>query len=284
MKNTLKIKFEEFDKRKLPEFDTQQLGIENKTLLLKKRLNGYCNLCDQKTVFSINSENLREDLRCKHCSSVNRQRQLVCTISQAVLRHPDGSLKEIAKDINARKLNIYTAEANSALYQQMVKYINPSLLTASEFFSEKNASGEKVNGTLHEDLQQTSFKNSQFDIIVTTEVFEHIPDAPKAEREVIRILKKGGYYCFTVPIYLHKDKDTILAKMTRWGRILYLKTPQYHGDPVRPEDGILVFRIFSPTQLKERFEKIASSYKTIVIHSKRLGIVGGLYTVMLVKK
>lgn len=276
--------WEYYEPKKHSFFDSELTSIVEKFAVEQKQISGFCNICSNNTIFTVMSDNLREDMFCGTCNSSNRLRQLMCTISIVVDGHPYSTLKEAAKTINSKKLTIYTAEANSALYVKMKELIRPSLLTASEYFEGSHESGDVVEGVMHQDLQKTSFKSASFDIVLTTEVFEHIPFADKAEKEVVRTLKKGGSYCFTVPFYPDAKKDKILAKMTRWGKILYLTKPQYHGDPIRPEDGILVYKIFSHEGMKKRFKSFSSSYKTIRLFSKTLGIIGDSCFTMIVKK
>jgi SAM-dependent methyltransferase len=53
---------------------------------------------------------------------------------------------------------------------------------------------------VHMDIQQMPFKNDEFDLVMANHVLEHIPDEPKAIREVFRVLKSGGMAIMLVPI------------------------------------------------------------------------------------
>jgi len=151
--------------------------------------------------------------------------------------------------------------------------LKSDLLVTSEYFGPEHKSGETVNGVLHEDLQCTSFEDETFDIIITTEVLEHVPDAIKAERELMRILKPGGVYCFTVPFMPFSEHDLILADMDEKGNIRHFAEPQFHSDPLRPE-GVLVFRLFSFNDMKERFDALGHQLKSYRFWADSLGIVG----------
>jgi len=144
-------------------------------------------------------------------------------------------------------------------------------------------SGDVVDGTRHEDLQATSFPDAAFDLIVTSEVLEHVPDAPKAEREIMRILRLGGSYCFTVPLDAYGDADTILAELLPGGTLKFCGRPVYHGDPYRSE-GILAYRIFSVADLERRFAMAGSECVTWRFWSKGLGILGSDSWVHIVSK
>jgi 2-polyprenyl-3-methyl-5-hydroxy-6-metoxy-1,4-benzoquinol methylase len=49
------------------------------------------------------------------------------------------------------------------------------------------------------DAQKMDFADNQFDVILITEVLEHIPDDKKAAQEILRVLKPGGFLLLTVP-------------------------------------------------------------------------------------
>jgi hypothetical protein len=90
----------------------------------------------------------------------------------------------------------------------------------------------------------------------------------------MRILKPGGIYCFTVPFLPIGEHDEILADIDEQGQVRYFSEPQYHGDPIRPSEGILVYRLFSFNDLKHRFETMGHEFKSYRFWSESLGILG----------
>ncbi|HJR09523.1 MAG TPA: class I SAM-dependent methyltransferase [Pyrinomonadaceae bacterium] len=233
---------------------------------------GVCNVAGAEAEFRIASDNFREDLMAEGYGTINRHRQVVCALSLSIFSHPHATLSEIAAYINSRKLKVYSAEAHSPLFRYLSEYLEPELFVCSEYFGAEHRSGDVVGEVLHQDLQRTSFADGEFDIVLTFEVFEHIPDALVAEREVVRILKAGGIYCFTVPFLPESEHDLVLAELDEAGEIKHYAEPQYHGDPVRPEEGILVYRLFSYHDLRRRFEELNCAFKSYRLWSKALGI------------
>ena len=276
--------YEDFDPKQTSLFDPELDEVVSAYALEKRTIKGLCNLTAAETDFSISSDNLREDVVSQTTHSINRHRQVVCALSMALFGYPHASLAEITAHVNRRALRAYSAEANSALFLFLKQHMNPDLFTYSEYFGEEHQSGAVVNGVIHQDLQQTSFEDESFDVILTCEVFEHIPDAHRAEREVVRILKPGGVYCFTVPFIPHGEHDLVLAEKTPDGKIRHFEEPQYHGDPLRPEEGILVYNIFSFNDLKRRFEALGCRFSTYRFWSKSLGILGNNGWVHVVRK
>jgi SAM-dependent methyltransferase len=280
----LPIFYEEFIPENHSRFDSELDEITKADALARRTMKGFCNISATETDFDISSENLRENIVARSSLSINRQRVVVCGLSCAIFGCPYASLDEITTYINEKRLKVYSAEANSSFFQHLKQRLRAELFFYSEFFGAEYKSGELVNDISHQDLQHTSFDAESFDIVLTSEVFEHIPDAVAAEREVVRILKKGGIYCFTVPFLPYKEHDLILAELDDAGTIKYLAEPQYHGDPVRPNEGILVYRLFSFNDLKQRFEALACRFLTYRFWSKSLGILDNNGWVHVVEK
>jgi len=263
-------------------FDSELDRSTREDVLRSRRSTGFCNISGAQTHFIVGSENLREDIIATVSSSKNRDRQLICAMSIGTLGHPQGSLAEIVDRWNRSDSRVYIAEVHSVLSAFLRERLRPELLVCSEYFGLPHKSGELVNGILHQDLQHTSFEDALFDVVITADVFEHIPDAVAAEAEVMRILKPGGAYYFTVP-FVPSDEDIVLADVDENGATRYFAEPHFHNDPLRPE-GILVYRIFSFGGMKRRFEGMGHEFKTFRLWSKELGILGDACYAHVVRK
>jgi len=61
------------------------------------------------------------------------------------------------------------------------------------------------------------FPNEAFDVVMSFDVFEHIPDSDGHLREVYRVLKPGGYYLLQTPNkYVNTVFETLRWKSLRW--------------------------------------------------------------------
>jgi Methyltransferase domain len=156
-------------------------------------------------------------------------------------RPPDNNNKN-----QQRPLAVYSAEATSAIHQVFAKHSKNYV--ASEYFSHEGLkSGDMVNGTRHEDLQHTSFAETSFDLVT-----EHIPFPYRAHAEVYRILKPGGAHVFTVPFIADAANDITMSRLDETtgaithgpGAPPHFPAPMFHGDYIRPEQGVLVFTLF----------------------------------------
>jgi SAM-dependent methyltransferase len=74
----------------------------------------------------------------------------------------------------------------------------PLSLVVSEYVDGAEL-GVTVNGVVRQDLQKLTWPDATFDVVVTSEVFEHVADPWTAFDEVRRVLRVGGRHVFTVP-------------------------------------------------------------------------------------
>jgi SAM-dependent methyltransferase len=51
-----------------------------------------------------------------------------------------------------------------------------------------------------QDLQALTWPAASFDLVLTSETLEHVPDLDGALREIRRVLRPGGRHLFTVPV------------------------------------------------------------------------------------
>ena len=61
---------------------------------------------------------------------------------------------------------------------------------------------DRVIGALRADARRLPFPDASFDIVITSEVLEHIGDDVGAIAEMVRVLKPGGRFAATVPAWL----------------------------------------------------------------------------------
>jgi SAM-dependent methyltransferase len=108
--------------------------------------------------------------------------------------------------------------------------------------------GEFRGGVQCQDVQHLTYGDGSFDLVTSTEVFEHVPDDRRAFAEVHRVLRPGGLLVFTVP--LMDEGRTLERAEIRYGRIVHLVTPEYHGDRLRGRRGVLAFRTYGPDILE----------------------------------
>lgn len=105
------------------------------------------------------------------------------------------------------------------------------------YYSESEPRGSvRADGAQCEDITQLTLRSTSVDLIVSSDVLEHVPDPHAAFRECARVLRPGGFHLFTVPPRAETRKRAEIVD----GKINHLLEPDYHSDPLNPQ-GILAF-------------------------------------------
>ncbi|WP_261803280.1 class I SAM-dependent methyltransferase [Variovorax sp. PAMC26660] len=226
-------------------------------------LSGACSVCGAAARFTGFTDNPRESGRCSNCQSFNRQRQMAFTIREQCGLPQRGGW-HFPPDFT-----IYNTETTGALHLQLAELPN---YVCSEYFGDEYKSGEMVDGRRHEDLQALSFADNLLDLVMTSDVMEHMPEPYAAHAEIFRVLKPGGRHIFTVPYSPLLAEDQVRAKIVD-GEIIYLEEKAFHGDPVRPDEGVLVWTIFGLNML-DRLRSIGFEASEWDLDEPAYGIVG----------
>lgn len=183
----------------------------------------FCPLCMGKRLF-VRLDTNEISVRCLSCRATPVTLSLV-----DVLRH-------IRPILSAQ--NVYELSSRGPLVNLLKREC--SSLTYSEYFDDIPP-GEYNNGIQCQDVQALTYPDESFDICTSTEVFEHVPDDRKGFSEVCRVLKAGGVFIFTVPIDI-SGKTIERAVLSSDGKVRHILPPEYHGDHIRGDNGVLVFR------------------------------------------
>ena len=188
---------------------------------------GFCDLCEKQSWFMTDSPNLRERMVCEYCKLNARKR---FSVKFAKDRLAEGGFRDV-----------FVYEHKTMLWQTLKKHIDGKYaVTTSEFFGYDKKPGELVYGIRHEDAMNLSFSAESFEVLISNEVYEHVPDIRKTLREAHRVLRKGGEIWLTIPFKSLEDKTHIRAVIED-GKVTHLLPPEYHGNPVDPKNGSLVF-------------------------------------------
>ena len=141
---------------------------------------------------------------------------------------------------------VYIAEQITPMYQTLRK-IFPSLI-GSEYLGPNAIGGkryrkDKLLFLRHEDLTNLSFPSNNIDLMISLDVYEHIPNYPRAFSEAYRVLTNKGILIFTIPFFYNTKSTIIRASVDKNGNTIYHLPPEVHGNPIS-KDGSLCFQNF----------------------------------------
>jgi SAM-dependent methyltransferase len=117
------------------------------------------------------------------------------------------------------------------------------------FFRPDVAPGSvRGDGVVCQDITRLTYPDESLDLIVSSDVLEHVPDVAAAFRESARVLRPGGAHVFTVPPRAATRRRAVLEN----GGIVHLvNPPEYHLDPL-DKLGVLAYWDYGP-DLPDRF-------------------------------
>jgi SAM-dependent methyltransferase len=231
---------------------------------------GRCPICGRVGFMYVEHENLRETCVCTWCGSTNRQRQIayvICGCLTEARKVRMSSLRDLSK---LEAFSVYNTEARGPLHDALSRLERYS---CSEYFGPDRASGQTIDNVMHQDLTTLSFDDESIDLVISADVFEHLPRPYKAHQEVYRVLKKSGRHIFTVPFHQTEYFDEDRVIVGRDGGHTFLKDPLYHHDPVHPDKGSLVYTIFSLEMLM-KLRMIGFITNMYRLHKPLYGILG----------
>lgn len=169
----------------------------------------------------------RESNACPACGNSARTRGLAQAIQKI---SPLGEGKDLNSwVIEANNLGFKVAEINSCgkLHPTLSQIKN---LKYSEYVDSKNWYQRLKNllkGISYQNIENLNYRDSNFDLVLHSEVIEHVNSPEKALKECLRVLKIGGVCLFTVPLIMNrstKRKAKNIGQKTK-----SLGEPSFHG-------------------------------------------------------
>ena len=236
----------------------------------KLEYHGTCPICEATAKFVANGPWLRDTLKCQSCTngSIPRERALALVLNEVIPNWRDCSIHE-SSPVNRGISKKIRAEGKHHIATQFYPTI---------------AEGQMHHGFRNEDLQHLTFPDNKFDLFVSLDVFEHIPDPRLAFCEIWRTLKPGGLMLSTFPV----RKAQLAAVEPRVvfngnGTVTHLKKPEYHGNPVS-SDGSLVTVDYGYEIHKKIAEWTPFDVRIYRFNDKEHGILGEYTEVFLCRK
>ena len=199
----------------------------------------------------------REGLQCRRCRSNLRSRQLAKTVVDQLnvrLGTHASSLAELCQTTKMQQLTV--AEINAA------GDLHPFLKQLDKLYYSEY--GSKQPGVRSEDLQNLSYPDENFDLILNSDVLEHVPDVERALSEIHRVLKKDGLHVFSVPI-IWKQATSRRRAYVEAGQLVHLLPPSHHGAEHDDKNDFLVFHEFGQDFI-QLCERIGFSVKLVKDH------------------
>jgi len=180
-------------------------------------MTGRCNVCGARGRF-LRLERGREGTVCGNCGSTSRNRAVALTLGRVLgERLPVFAWRRRA---TVRVLESSPRGALAMFFAEKFDYY------ATEYDPAAIAAG--THPRTFADFQKLHYEAGTFDLVIASDVFEHIRRDADAMRELHRVLRSGGELVLTVP-YDHTRAQTIQRVDTTGPADVHVLPPQYHG-------------------------------------------------------
>lgn len=207
----------------------------------------------------IQGPNYRESLIAN--GLLSRNRAVLVRLEQLY-----GSIEDL------RRQEVYLVEAISGFAVWLRRKLEAEKLVCSEYLEDAEKAFSDIP---HQDLCALTFPDSSFDLVLCNELFEHVQDLDLAFREIARVLRPGGRLLSTFPLAFGQQESIKKALYnSATGESVLIDEAEYHGDPVRPKAGSLVYRI-PGWEVQDQLQ--AAGFADVAIHhivSWKHGVLG----------
>tara|TARA_B100001059_G_scaffold113776_2_gene113947 strand:+ start:2374 stop:4221 length:1848 start_codon:yes stop_codon:yes gene_type:complete len=190
---------------------------------------GTCPICDRKTRFKAVNDWYRDNLLCRRCKSIPRERAIMKTIDDLYPNWRRCSLHESSPGKRG---------ASARLARGCEDYTSSQFDPAIPL-----GEWDPTKSWQNENLEKQTFADERFDLVISQDVMEHVFDIDAAFREIARTLKPGGAHIFTTPLVNGPSAATRpAARLLEDGSIEYLEPPEYHGNPIDAEGSLVTWK------------------------------------------
>ena len=179
---------------------------------------GQCNICGWSGEF-FKPEMDREGTMCRNCSATSRHRAIAYIAGQ-LLGHRGLPVFQWPAAKATKILESSARGPYPVMFAEKFDYY------AVEYDPEKIAEGKHPRE--YADFQKLHYADESFDLVIASDVFEHVRKDADGYKEIHRVLKQGGMFVMTVP-YDHHRPETIVRVDTTGKEDVHLLEPEYHG-------------------------------------------------------
>jgi SAM-dependent methyltransferase/arsenate reductase-like glutaredoxin family protein len=188
---------------------------------------GICSICGLKQIFRKEHSSFREGYQCSQCKSSLRYRGQADAILNKFSRNGSVSIKDLCQENEFKNISIY----EPGVIGPFRKYFNNFKNYVTSFYWSDVKEGEYRDGLQCQNLEQLTYISNRFDLILTSDIIEHIRKPWDAFQEIWRILKLGGYHIFTIPVHYPMRSKTFYRVDTSGSKDIHLIEPRYHSAP-----------------------------------------------------
>lgn len=187
---------------------------------------GCCSICGKFGLFRgalRSGPHPREQFACSACGATMRYRDQATAILQQFAGGTAVHFDEFARTVGPG-LRIL----EFGLKGPFVPRLRSLAGYRQAYFFEGVVVGEARRGVRCEDIRETTFADESFDLVITSDVMEHVAGWRQAVAEIARLLAPGGAHVFTVPLsWPLRSESRARAELVN-GEVVHHLEPRHH--------------------------------------------------------
>ena len=186
-----------------------------------------CTVCGHTGYLRRADRSVRETYQCGNCGASLRYREQAQLILRFFSRENSGHLGELVHETGFQNLKIYEPGLIGPfrkLFLRLPGYCN-------SYFWEDVQPGEFHEGVQCQDLMNLGYDDNSFDLVLSSDIFEHVRKPFIGLKEVDRVLKPGGYHIFSIPAAVPMRSETVFRVDTSGPEDVFILPRHYHSAP-----------------------------------------------------
>ncbi|MBV9992160.1 MAG: class I SAM-dependent methyltransferase [Alphaproteobacteria bacterium] len=187
---------------------------------------GLCSICGAKGEFARGDvRSTRETFACTGCRANLRYRDQAALVLDEFARGRSVSLANLVASGRMADVDIFEAALKGPFvnaFKALPRYVR------SYYWPDRALGEVDKSGARNEDITRLTFADGSFDLVITSDVLEHVYDYRGAFAEILRVLKPGGVHIFSIPTDWPLPDKSEPRVAVEDGVERHLKEPRYH--------------------------------------------------------
>jgi len=187
---------------------------------------GHCAICGHEQIFERSGKSIRETYPCTICKASLREREQAHAL---ILAQHLGSVKSISELVmmdEFRFAKIY----EPGTIGPFRKYFMPLPNYCQSDYQTDTDDKSIYSKIQHQDIEALTFEHESFDMVITSDILEHVKNPKRAFKEIARVLRQGGLHIFTVPMQDPLPLKSLTRVSVTETEEIHLLPAHYHGN------------------------------------------------------
>ena len=189
-----------------------------------------CSICGHRGRFARDGavRSIRENYKCEGCKGSLRYREQGRVIVKHFAREGSEHLEDLVNETEFQSLRVYEPGMIGPFRRVFRKLPN----YRTSYFWDDVPKGDFHEGVQCQDLTDLTYDDDCFDLVLSSDIFEHVRKPFDGFKEIDRVLKPGGLHIFSIPVDWPMASKTVFRVDTSGAEDVFTLPAHYHGAPM----------------------------------------------------